>query len=149
MKKFGWILVVPSVVVVALASALAFAADVPADKQEITINLLGGKQGPVKFPHAKHSKEFKKNGEAITCKSCHHTLKADTDKPEACHTCHVKPGETEKEFDGKKAIPMAVMKGDKADMKTVIFHKTCLDGCHKVAKVEGKNLTACKTCHAK
>ena len=152
MKKITWLLLVPGALAIVLVSALVLAADIPADKAEMSINIIGGKQGPAKFPHAKHAKEFKKDGAAITCKECHHTLKAadgGAEKVEGCPACHVKEGEAQKEFEGKKASFLATMKGDKPDMKSVVFHKKCVDGCHKAVKVEGKNLTACKTCHAK
>jgi len=154
MKRVSWVFAIPAAMAVILVSALVVAADVPAGKEEVVLNALGGKQGPVKFPHAKHVKEFKKKGgAAIVCKDCHHTLKADApgagEKAESCATCHVKPGEAEKEIGGKKAPAIAVMKGDKADMKSVIYHKECADGCHKDMKAEGKNITVCKTCHQK
>lgn len=141
---------------VILISGLVLAAEIPASKDTITLNLIEGKKGPVEFPHKKHVTEFKKKGgAAIVCKDCHHTLKSDKEMPKPCQECHVKVGEAEKTIDGKKAPPLAVAKSDgKIEQKSVIFHKTCLDGCHKemkdeVKKKDGKNITACKTCHNK
>jgi len=153
MKKLSTLLGSLTAVIALCITALVMAAEVPADKASMTLELMPTKQGKVVFPHAKHAKEFKKNGAAITCKDCHHTLKAVEpgagEKIEACTTCHAKAGEAEKDVGGKKAPAVATLKDGKAEMKSVIFHKTCLDGCHKQAKVEGKNLGACKTCHQK
>ena len=47
---------------------------------------------------------------------------------------------------------IATMKGDKPDVKSIIFHKTCLDGCHKkMAKADAKfkPLAKCDNCHKK
>jgi hypothetical protein len=129
-------------------AALVFAG-VPKGKETLKIDLIAGKKGAVEFPHAKHAAEFKKaGGAAIECKDCHHTAKSEKDA-KSCSECHVKPGEAAKKIDGKEAPVIATMKGDKADTKSVIFHKTCKDGCHKEMKAEGKKITACKTCHKK
>ena len=127
-------------------------AGVPKGKEELTIDRIAGKKGAVTFPHAKHNDEFKKAGGAkIVCKDCHHTLKGDApagaEKAQACSSCHVKEGEAQKEHDGKKASFIATG-GEKIDQKSVIFHKSCKDGCHKEMKKEtGKKLTSCKNCH--
>jgi len=78
----------------------------------MSINIIGGKQGPAKFPHAKHAKEFKKDGAAITCKECHHTLKAadgGAEKVEGCPACHVKEAKPEG-VRGQEASFLATMK---------------------------------------
>lgn len=131
-----------------LASGWVVAADIPSDKEALTLSDLGGKQGPVAFQHQKHVKEFKKKGAAaIVCNDCHHKLQGD--KVVGCKECHAKPGEAEKTIDGKKALALATVKDGKAEMKSVLYHKTCIDGCHKEMKAEGKNITGCKTCHKK
>jgi len=135
-----------------LASGIAFAATIPADKEAMTLTGIPGDQPAVKFPHAKHVTTFKAADKAIVCKDCHHTLEAadgGTAKVESCETCHVKPDQAQKEVGGKKAPFLYALKDGKAEMKTVIFHAKCKDGCHKTLKIEGKNMTACKTCHPK
>lgn len=136
---------------VLLVSGLVVAADIPGDKATISIDLIEGKKGAVKFEHAKHVAEYKKaGGAAITCKDCHHTLKSDADPIKPCSECHVKMGTAEKEIDGKKAMALATEKSaGKIDQKSIIFHQNCTEGCHKAMKAEGKKITACKTCHAK
>lgn len=133
-----------------LASVAVIAADIPAGKETISIDQLPGKKGTVEFPHAKHSKEFKDpSGAAIACKNCHHTAK-DGEAPKACGSCHVKPGEAEKDIGGKKAAALATMKSaDKVNQKSVIYHQRCRDACHKKVKIEGKKIGSCKACHKK
>jgi len=136
------------VAVAMLFGATAVWAGVPAGKEDLKIDLMHGKKGAVSFPHKKHAEEFKKaDGSAITCKDCHHTAKSDDDI-EACGSCHVLPGNAQKEVDGKKAPFLGTKKGDKFDQKSVIFHTACLKGCHDaVKKKTGKKITSCKTCH--
>ena len=127
-----------------VAAATAWAAGVPAGKEVIKIDLIKGKKGAVDFPHAKHATEYKKGGKAIACADCHHKAKDDA-SVKACGSCHAAPGAAMKD----KAPNLATMKGDKADTKSVIFHPTCKDGCHKEVKKgsSGAKLTSCKTCH--
>lgn len=127
-------------------------AGVPAGKEVITIQAMPVKQGVVTFAHAKHATEFKKaDGSAISCKDCHHTMKtpdgAGGEVVQACTECHVKEG-APKTIDGKVAPAVATITAGKAEMKSVIFHKTCLD-CHKAMKAAGKNIAVCGTCHKK
>jgi len=128
-------------------------AGVPAGKEVIAINLIGGDKSPVTFQHAKHVAEHKGvGGKAIVCKDCHHTLKTDTGEGETvatCSTCHVKDGEAQKTIDGKPVALLATMKAGKPEINSIIFHKKCKDGCHKDLKAEGKAITGCKTCHTK
>jgi hypothetical protein len=137
-KRIAW--VVAAAFTMVSAVGVAYAVDVPKDKAEIKLDLIKGKKGAVKFSHAKHASEYKdEKGEAIACKTCHHT------------DCHVADGEAQKEHNGKKAPFLAAKKDDDFDKKTVIFHKTC-EGCHKkVAKAvpEKAELGKCKTCHGK
>ena len=138
--------------VMLVSGAVMAAATVPAGKETVKIDVIPGDKGAVEFPHAKHVTTFKKvGGKAIVCKDCHHTLKADeptaTDAAQACQTCHVL--DTPKTVDGKTAPVLATMKEGKADLKSVIFHERCKDGCHKEMKAEGKNITGCNTCHKK
>ena len=127
-------------------------AGVPKGKEKITIDRIAGKKGAVTFEHAKHADEFKDAaGGKMVCKTCHHTLDkdvpADASAAKACNDCHVKDGEAKKKTGDKEAPVLATMKGDAADMKSVIFHKTCLDNCHK--KQADKEKGKCTTCHAK
>ncbi len=136
-----------------LASGFAFAATIPADKAEMKISEIPGDQPATPFAHAKHATTYKgAGGKAITCKDCHHELKTPdggTAKVEACSVCHVKPDQAQKTVDGKPAPFLYTLKDGKAEMKSILYHQQCKDGCHKQVKVEGKNLTACKTCHPK
>lgn len=144
-----------SVLTIGLAmtmSGVAFAQAIPADKATVKIDSIPGEKGAVELAHAKHANELKgPGGKDITCKSCHHTLKADApaagEKVAACSSCHVV--DTPKTVDGKQAPVLATMKGPKADLKSVLLHKTCKDGCHKDMKAEGKSITSCTTCHKK
>lgn len=129
----------------------AFAASVPAGKETIKLDVIPGDKGAVEFPHAKHM-TFKGPGDkAITCKDCHHTLKGDApaagETVAACTSCHVL--DTPKTVGGKPAPVLATMKGGKAELKSVLFHTSCKDGCHKEMKAAGKNITGCNTCHKK
>ncbi len=138
--------------VVALGVAAVAMAGVPAGKEVLKIELLPVKQGAVTFAHAKHATEFKKaDGAAITCKDCHHTLAAAEpaagEAVKSCDSCHAKDG-VAKTVDGKQVPPVGTLKDGKAEMKSVIFHKTCLD-CHKAMKAAGKNIAGCTTCHKK
>ena len=134
---------------VLMAAALVSAA-VPAGKETLKIDAIAGKKGAVEFQHAKHDVEYKKKGGAkIECKDCHHTA-TDEANVKPCGECHAKAGEAAKKIDGKDAPVLATMKSaDKADTKSVLFHKTCKDGCHKEMKAEGKKITSCKICHKK
>jgi hypothetical protein len=92
------------------------------------------KKTAVEFNHDKHAKD-------ISCKECHHTedeakLKAGA-KPLSClgGECH---GPNEKVVGGK-----TMLAADK------VYHKNCLDECHKKdekAKA-AKAPTKCKECH--
>ena len=146
MSKLTKLLVAMCVV---LGGATVWAGSIPAGKEKISIDVIKGKKGAVEMSHADHSAKFKKkDGSAIDCKDCHHTFDGTGD-PKACSSCHAAPGEAQKEHGGKKAANLATMKGDKADTKSVVFHTTCKDGCHKAVgkSAAGKKLTSCKTCH--
>lgn len=148
MKKIGF---VSSMVGVLMLAGAALAANVPAGKESMKIDTIPGEKGAVEFPHAKHL-TFKGPGDkAITCKSCHHTLKGDApgagESAQACTVCHVL--NTPKTVDGKPAPVLANMKDGKAELKSVLFHTQCKDGCHKEMKAAGKNITGCNTCHKK
>lgn len=147
MKKRSWVWLTVVAGVMLFGSALM--AGVPKGKETLKIDMIPGKKGAVEFPHAKHVDEFKgKGGVKIECKNCHHTATSDKDVKK-CSDCHVKPGETLKKIGDKEAPALATMKSpDKADTKTIIFHKRCKDGCHKELKGENpKKLTSCKLCH--
>lgn len=152
-KRIAWTLA--TVFAMVSVAGVVHAADVPKDKAEIKIDLIKGKKGAVKFSHAKHASEYKDDkGGAITCKTCHHTEKAEPKSAKdvkGCSDCHVSDGEAQKEHNGKKAPFLASKKDDDFDKKTVIFHKTC-EGCHKkIAKAvpEKADVGKCKNCHAK
>ena len=117
-----------------------------------TIDQIEGKKGAVEFKHKKHAKEYKTaDGKEIKCVTCHHTSKGKA-KIEACNTCHVAEGQPQKEHDGEKAPFLGTKKGSKVDMKSIIYHKNCLDGCHKkMAKADAKfkELGKCTNCHPK
>ena len=147
------LLVVGSAAVVMLAGGIAVGGADKDGPETATIDKIEGKQGAVEFPHKKHAKEIKTaDGKAIECVTCHHTAKGGG-KAQACGTCHVADGQAQKEHDGKKAPFFATMKGPgKPDIKSVIFHKTCLDGCHKKqakADPKFKPLAKCDNCHKK
>jgi hypothetical protein len=134
---------------VVLVAGVAYAAAPPKD---VAIDLVKGDKGAVTLPHEKHA-TFKHGGKAVTCKDCHHTLKADA--PAAgeaiakCETCHQL--DTPKTVDGKVAPVLAKVTGGKAELKSVLFHAVCMDSCHKEVKTaaDGVNLTKCDTCHKK
>ncbi len=137
---------------VLMLAGSALAANVPAGKETIKLDTIPGDKGVVEFPHAKHATTFHKAGDkAITCKDCHHTLKGDApaagETIAACTSCHVL--NTPKTVDGKPAPVLANVKDGKAELKSVIFHTQCKDGCHKEMKGSGKNITGCNTCHKK
>jgi hypothetical protein len=137
------------VLVLSLAAAVAGAHEVPADKEVIKIDVVPGKKGSVAFQHKKHVTEYKAaDGSAITCKTCHHTLKedlpADPKMVKACTSCHVLEGNEQVGVDGKTAPFLAAKKGDGFDQKSVIFHDSCVD-CH--TKVKDKKIGSCNTCH--
>ena len=132
-----------------LGGATVYAGSVPAGKEKLSIDAIKGKKGAVELAHADHTTKFKKkDGSAIECKDCHHTYSGSGDV-KACTSCHAAPGEAQKEHGGKKAANLATMKGDKADTKSVLYHNTCKDSCHKAVgkSAGGKKLTSCKTCH--
>jgi len=143
---------------VAVAAAFLLAGGVAvggSDKdgpETATIDKIEGKKGAVEFAHKKHAKEYKTaDGKAIECVTCHHTSKKGG-KVEACDNCHVTEGQPQKEHDGEKAPFVAVKKGDKVDVKSIIYHQNCLDGCHKkLAKADDKfkELGKCTNCHPK
>lgn len=121
-------------------------AGVPKGKESITLDQVKGKKGEVVFSHAKHASEYKAGGKAISCKTCHHT--GDAPKAKACSTCHVAEGGKAGTHGGKTAPFVAAKKGDKFDVKSVVFHKLCLE-CHKKEKTADKPLAKCTNCHKK
>ena len=128
-------------------------AGVPADKKTIKIDTIPGKKGTVTFGHAKHVDQYKKaGGQPISCKDCHHPVKADEPDPKnvkGCTACHVLEG-GQPGLVGKKAPFLARKKTTKKGSKyfNVLFHMKCLE-CHKTMKSEGKKIHKCKTCHPK
>lgn len=135
-----------------LVGGLALAGGDKNGPETATIDKIEGDKGKVEFPHRKHQTDNKlADGKKIECVNCHHTAK-DGAKPQACGTCHVAEGQAQKEHNGKKAPFFATMKSPgKADMKSVIFHKVCLD-CHKAqakADAKFKPLAKCTNCHKK
>lgn len=148
MTRQKWALLISTCIATLALTGLVLAG-VPANSATITLDHVKGKKGAVKFNHAKHADEYKVGGKAITCKECHHTLAAataDAKSVKACGACHVDEGKPQVNHGGKAARFMAVKKGDKYDVKSVIFHDNC-NGCHKKAKADGKKIAACKTCH--
>ncbi len=138
--------------VMLVSGAVYAAATVPAGKETIKIDMIPGDKGAVEFPHAKHM-TFKVGGKAVECKNCHHMLKGPTPAPgEAvapCNSCHTL--DTPKKIEGKDVPVLAIVKNGKAELKSVLIHKTCKDQCHKEVKTasDGTNLTSCNTCHKK
>jgi hypothetical protein len=153
MLKRRLVTILGTALLIAAASTLVLAG-VPKGKGELKIDQAPGKKGAVAFNHAKHADEYKKaGGKSISCKDCHHTLKADTPKKpsavKACSTCHAKPGEALKDVGGKKAPAVAALKDNgKVDKKSLLFHKSCV-GCHKLVDKAGedKKISKCKNCH--
>lgn len=80
---------------------------------------------PVVFAnHDAHAKKFN-----ISCKTCHHELKSENEKPTPCSSCHNKT-------DAKVDLTSAM-------------HKSCR-GCHTKHKKENKDSIApvdCLSCH--
>lgn len=141
MTKSKTILVTVVLGVILGFSLSALAEDVPAGKEVIKIDRIPGKKGAVEFPHAKHASENK-----IECKKCHHQREG-TAAPKNCAECHVKDGEAQKEYKGKKAPFFASAPDGKVDTGSVIFHKLCKD-CHKgKTNAAGDKIDKCKTCH--
>lgn len=99
--------------------------------EEAVITVPGGKMAPVKFLHAKHSKEYQ-----VDCKVCHHKEEDPTKGVEKCAACHGLEGGTEKAPDAPKAM--------------LAYHKNCIE-CHKKVNAEqGKAApTKCNECHKK
>ena len=154
-NSYKW-LVALSVIGLFGVSSLVLAADIPKDKEVLNLKFIDGKKkAPVKFPHAKHVKEYKDaKGAPITCKNCHHRLKGEpksAKEVKGCTSCHVAEGQAQKEDGGKKAPFIATKKGDKFDVKSVIFHNRCVT-CHKAVekadpKIKAKKISKCKNCH--
>ncbi len=132
--------------------ALALAVQVPPGKEEMILSHIPGKLGPVAFSHGRHASVYRMpDGAAIRCKDCHHTLAANEPGepfPDMrCTLCHVRLGDPEKEYGGKKARTLATLKPDGAiDIRSVLFHDQCR-GCHLKIKTETLNLATCKVCH--
>ncbi len=93
-----------AVVALFIIAGLVMSADVPKDKDVIT---LKSKKGDVTFTHSKHMA-----AKGVTCTTCHHTYK-EGDTVKSCHACH-----------GVDENAPKVMKA---------FHKQCRD-CHKKAE---------------
>jgi hypothetical protein len=113
---------------------MTFAAD---PKEAFTLDSLGDSKPPVPFKHKKHSD---KDGGAIECKECHHTLASNEETPKACGECHKPREENDLGELGKAPAALYNEKGTKN-----IFHDNC-KGCHKDKK---KGPTKCKECHVK
>lgn len=110
-------------------SLVGYALAAAADQGPETIKLdMNGKGKAVKaFPHRKHQEMPDLKGK---CKTCHHTLKKEGDKPtQKCEACHTDP---------LKADPKTKAPGFKKAM-----HKNCQD-CHKK---KDKAKAKCKVCH--
>jgi len=124
-----------------------------ADDETVSIDRIEGNKGVVKFNHVKHTKEFKgPGGQAMTCKTCHHTLEVDFPpkgtEVKTCVACHVPEGKPQVEHGGKPGRFLAKHKSSgRVDQKTVVFHTSCREACHKPLKKEGKRIHTCKTCH--
>ncbi len=135
-----------------ISMTLLFMANVPKDKEKITIDHLEGDKGAVEFDHATHSEKAKNaDGQALKCMDCHHTSK-EADKAEdiqACSECHMAAGQEAKKVDDKEAPVLGVKKDEsKFDQKKVLYHGLCLD-CHKKVEknAEGNSIKSCKVCH--
>lgn len=151
-KKRMWT-VLGSAAVMFLAGGIAIGGADKDGPDTAKIDVIEGSKGAVELAHKKHAKEIKTaDGKSIECVTCHHTAKGGG-KVQACGACHVADGQAQKEHDGKKAPFFATMKSPgKADTKSILFHKTCLDGCHKAqAKADPKlkDLAKCTSCHKK
>lgn len=110
MKKSVLIGIISIVALVAMTAAVGL--------QDDTVT-YDTKLGKVTFPHKAHVDR------GTTCKTCHHTLAADTDTPDKkCLDCHTEDSEVKP----KDA-----------------YHKTCVE-CHKTGKA---GPTKCKECHVK
>ncbi len=131
------------IAILAVAGLLFIAVDAmtatePPD--EILINNSGYKkkrEGPVKFDHLKHSKEY-----GAKCTDCHHDYQdgknvwKEGDPVKDCKECHDPNGK-------HKDSPMGLR---------YAYHDNCEDCHEKVDKEEGKNAprkTKCRDCHEK
>lgn len=151
MKRIRWTMVATVLCVGLSAGALVAAAGFEAS---ITFDHVPGTKGAATFGHAAHADGYKKaDGTAITCRTCHHTVKTDRPSPaevKACGTCHVAEGKPQVVVGGKKAPFIAVKNVDKDqyDKKSPLLHKTCLTCHQKVRKnSKGESITGCKKCH--
>ena len=109
---------------------------------EVKINFLENKYGPVKLPHRKiiqalaaNIKENRlaeafHNGTQKLCRGCHHNSPL-TETPPRCSSCHGKP------FDAENALVPGLMGA---------YHQQCM-GCHKQMKLEKPISTDCTACH--
>jgi hypothetical protein len=123
----------------------------------VQIDHIPGKKGAVVFMHEEHAaRRHRPDGAKIVCKDCHHTLAGN--EPAAgqdvkpCRACHVPPGQTANTIGDKVAPLLAVEKNPgKIDTKSILMHKTCVDGCHKpLSKTHpNKKIATCRNCHPK
>ena len=147
------LLLTAAALLLALGVSWVAAGGEPAKDETVSIDHIDGNKGTVVFNHVKHAEEFKGPGGATpTCRTCHHTLEADAPPPgtevKACVACHVKEGGDKVSHAGKDARFLATHKGSgRVDQRTVVFHGSCREGCHKPLKAEGKRIHTCKTCH--
>ncbi len=111
---------------VAALGLVAFAAEIPKDKQVLNFKTM---MGTVTFSHQAHVDRAPDG-----CVTCHHKTKAG-ETPKPCSACH----------DKKKP------EGKKLKLKDAV-HKTCW-GCHKenldAGKKGGPIKKDCKVCHVR
>jgi hypothetical protein len=131
MKK----LLLASLAIVMLCAIAFVAQNIIADEGAAATGpdekVLPASKGDVTFPHKKHAGPADADGFAITCETCHHTLK-DGSKAQSCSSegCHSETSE----INVRNA-----------------FHQLCYKGCHKTKNAdEGKAApTKCSECHKK
>jgi hypothetical protein len=120
MKKIAALLALVFMVVVAVAFVTA--AEIPKDKEVITLERVKEKKPAPVFKHKEHADKLK------DCTVCHHKTEKDQ-TPKPCFECHKKEAD-----------------GDKVEFKKAM-HNSCKD-CHKKEKAAGKSApTKCKECH--
>jgi len=121
-----------------------------ASPSTVTLNHLQGKRGPVVFPHQAHVADYKgPGGASITCQQCHHALAADDTAATKCVTCHALPGLPIAMHGGTEPPRYAVEKKPGVfDIKTLVAHRQCFEGCHKqLPAAKAKPLKRCTACH--
>jgi len=120
----------------------AMLASLPAS---MTLNRDGEKKGEVSFKHAAHASEEYVKG--ITCKTCHHTQKAN-EKPAKCMTCHRVGGDADEDEPKTKATHSKEAEFGKKKVSCVGCHMSMNAELQEGKRTGNEAPTKCTTCHA-